>query len=382
MKGMQPYPFAGLKSPSYTAGGADTVSMETLPATVFDRIAHLVGFYIDVIATPTYTTAPTINGILSILKNLVFFDGANERMNLSAALLRYAYILESGKNIVPDPDTNTGSGNAIRFGIPVFLGPVGAAGSPTDYLLPCSALKSAELRFTFGALTDYSADTTAIASVNIRVSAILVALDNQIRIPPAFERRSFNGSTNEMFVQGKALYHSLALTKQALSAFSAGDVGSVTIDTGRGSVPSIICSSLSGVAQSTLRSGVVTQLRGEPRFATDDNEKTVNLGTPTALVASDAVVQAVISAGEQSRISKLLFEATSGLRISYTGTLTTPQLTASRLLEQPKSASAALAARACSGLGKNVPSAAKVKTLDGRDYKGVRELYMPLQLSW
>ena len=380
-KGMQLYPFP-MKTPTFTLNGKDTLSMETLPDTIFNRIAHLVSFMIDVYVVPTFTTAPTINGIMSILNNLVFFDGFSERQNISGQLLRLANIVENGKQIVPDPDTDSGTGNAFAFRIPLLMGPPSSAGYPTDYLIPCAALKSAELRFTFGGLTDFSADCTALNNVNIRVTAMLAALDNQVRVPPAFERRSYNFGTNEAIIQGKALYPFAFMTKQSLAAFSAADLGEVTIDTGIGSVPSIITSSLTAIAQMETRAGIITQLRGEPRAATDDNEKTVNLGTPTALKASDAIVQSLIHSPDGHRTSKCLFEATSAMRVKWTGNFATPTVTVGRILEQPVTAQAAMATRAIAALGKNVPSASKVKTLEGRDYSGPRELYLPRVFTW
>jgi hypothetical protein len=381
-KAMQIFGFP-LKTPTFAVGGQDTVTMEVLPDTVFGRIAHLAGFLIDVLVTPSFTTAPTIYGIHNMVKNLVFFDGANERLNLSGPNLRYSNIAEQGAQLVTDPDLNGGTGTAFAFRIPVFLGPLSAAGYPSDYIFPNAALKSAELRFNWPALTDISADCTALNNVNIRVTALVTVLDNQIRVPPAFERRSFNFGTTEAIIQGKALYHHLSIVKQSLgTAFSAGDLSEVTIDTGMGTAPSLISSTLQSIAQLNLRSGVLTQLRGEPRAATDDSEKIINLATPTAIAAADATLQAIISSPHDSRISKVLYEATSALRVRWSGSFATPQVIVSRTLEQPETAQAAIAAKAISALGKNVPSVSKIKTLDGSKYNGPRGLYLPRVFSW
>lgn len=376
MKGFQPFPFP-LKSPAFAAGSNDTVTMETLPDTIFNRLAHLVGFVLDIAVTPSYTTAPTINGIMSMINSLVFFDGANERINLSGQQIRLSNIHWQGRNPIPDPDTNTGTGNPIRFTVPVLLGPPNFAGAPTDWALPCAALKSAELRLKFGALTDFSADCTALNSVNIKVTALIVPLDNEFRVPPAIERRAFNFGTNEAILQGKALYSHLFITKQSLGAFATNDLGDITIDTGIGSVPALIASSLSTIHQLNNSVGQFTQNRGEPRNSGDDNEKTLNLGTPTALVAADAILQSVISCQDDARISKLIFEATSAMKVKWSGSFATPTVVVTRILEQNETAQAAMAAKVASTLNRGTPKASRIKGLDSREYGGPRGNYMP-----
>lgn len=375
MKALQRYLFPLTQQP-YANGGNAVYPLNELPVSIFGRNAHLEGILFDLDATPIFTTAPTINGFWSILQNMVFYDGASERQNLSAAQLRYALISEAGKNPLPDPDLNSGSTNHFYGRMFLPLGPLNMLGYGTDYVLPAGALKSGEVRVTWGGLTAFSADATGL-SVVPRLYAVMVALDNQVRVPPAFERRAYNFSTNEFTVQGHALYNSVILLKQNLAAFAAGDLTSLQIDTGMGSVPDTRATALQAVSQLGNLSGIITQLRGEPLSATDDNEKIVNLASPTAISAADATVQAIMGSPMGGRISKILYEASSGLRVKWPGTFATPTVVVSRFLEQPRQAAATIAAKASDALGKGIPSDAKVATLDRRRYRGPREAFMP-----
>lgn len=375
MKAFQIYPFV-LRTPTYTAGGSDTVSLESLPTRVMGRIAHVVGFTIDVLTTPTFTGAPTtLLQLHSIIQNLTFFDGAQERHNSSLWDIRSFEILEAGRVLIPEPSIAGATTNPVGLRRHLPVGPWGFEGFPTDWAIPCASLKSGEIRLSYGALTDYSALTTAI-NANIRITANLVLLDNEIRLPAAFERRTYNFGTTEAVIQGKALYTSLAIAKQANTAFSAGDLSTITYDTGLGQTPQVIASTHTAMAQYYLESGHINQLSGEPRSATDVNTRIVNPATPTALTAPDFFLQPVVYSPYGSRISKLFVEATSALRVSWTGTFTTPKVLVARILETPLTAYASMGVRAASGLGM-MPTAGRTKTLDKTDYKGPRELYMP-----
>lgn len=381
-KAFQAHPHV-LRTLNWSAGGNDALSLDGLPTRVQGRIGHLAGFWVDVFVDPTYTTAPTIAGINSILKSIVFYDGAAERLNCSGFDLRNFEILENGKLLIPDPPTNNASTNEVTFRRFIPVGPMGYEGNPTDFVIPCSALKSGELRFSFGALTDYSADTTVLGSMNIRVTAMIVALDKELRLPPAFERRSFNFGTNDCMIQGRALYTSVGIMKQANTAFATGDLGEVSWDAGQGQTSSVICSTLTTMFHSLMEAGQLNQTLGEPRVATyDNNARSVNLGTPTALTLAEAFLQPVIFSPNGSRISKILWEATAGLRLKWSGTFATPKILSARILEQPETAYAAMGARAAQALGLGAPSGAKIKTLDKTVYKGPRGAYFPMALKY
>lgn len=373
-KAFQPYIHV-LRSPTYAVNGQDAISLEGLPTRIFGRIAHLAGFMINAQYTPTFTTAPDVVGVHGLIRNMVFFDGVTERYNASLYDLRQFEILENGRLMNGDftqPSTNTVV--HVRRFLPV--GPAKFQGNPTDFLIPCAGLKSGELRLNFGALTDISADTTAIGSVNIIVAAVLVPLDNEVRLPPAFERRTFNFGTTEAMVQGKALYSTVAIGKQANTPFAAGDLGQVSWDSGLGQSPNVEVSTLTSLAQYFLGTTALGQLAGEPRTATDTALRQVNPSTPSALSAAPLSIQSVIQSPDDSRITKLLVDATSALRVRWTGSFATPKMYVARFLENPATAYAAQAARALGTLGLQGKSP-RVKTLDKTDYNGPRQLYMP-----
>ena len=374
MKPFQPYIHV-LRSPTWSLSGQDAISLEGLPTRIFGRIAHLAGFMVNIQYAPTFTTAPDVVGVHGLIKNIVFFDGVTERFNASYYDLRQFEVLENGRLENPDPVTPA-STNVVHVRRFLPTGPARFVGNPTDFVIPCAGLKSGELRLNFGALTDISADTTVIGSVNIIVAAVLVPLDNEVRLPPAFERRTFNFGTTEAMIQGKALYSTVAIGKQANTAFAAGDLSQISWDSGLGQSPNVEVSTLTAVAQYYLETTQLGQLAGEPRTATDVSLRHVNPGTPTALFAAANTIQSVICSPSESRITKLLVDATSALRVKWTGTFTTPKMYVSRFLENPATAYAAQAARALGTLGLQ-GKAPRVKTLDKTDYNGPRQLYMP-----
>lgn len=383
MKSLQivPYP---LTNQNAVVGGRATYSFDQIPVTQFGRIAHMIGLLFDLRLTPTFTTAPTLAGFWSFLNSMVFYDSASERCNLSAFQLRAQLIEECGRDPMPNPDLNTGSTNMFTARLFLPLGPLNSAGWSTDWLYPVAALKSGEMRLGFGALTDFSADTTVLTAT-LNVSALLAVLDNEIRVPPAFERRAFNFSANDNVVQGRALYNNAIVMKQSNGAFAAGDLSNVTIDTGDGSIPSTPATQYTAMSQLGKMggAGIITQLRGEPVVSTDDNEKIVNLASPTAIQAADPLIQALIPSFLDGRITKQQFEAMAGMRFRWTGALATPSIIVGRTLAQPQAASTLIAAKAAQVLGKGAPSTGKVKTISGRPWRQPsRTEYMPYSFRW
>lgn len=378
MKAFQPYLYV-MRSPTYSNGGQDAISCEGLPTQVFGRTMHLAGFMINYVATATRTAAPTIEGMHSLIKSLVFNDGVSERFNASLYDLRQYEILENGKLLNPDP-TIVASTNPVSVRRYLPMGPANFEGDPTDFLLPVAALKSAELRFTYGSLTDWSSDTTVLTA-SISVTAVLVPLDKELRLPPAFERRTFNFGTTEALIQGKALYTTVALAKSTNAALAAGDFATISWDAGLGTAPVVEVTSLTACAQYFTQATLLSQLMGEPRNTGDVGLRTVNATTPTALQAADFAIQPVIFSPANSRITKLIAEATSALRVKWTGTSIIPKVLVARILEQPETAYAAMAARAVTALGVKMTTS-RVKTLDKTEYHGPRRLYMPFKASF
>lgn len=380
MKAFQLVPYV-LRPPTFAAGGTDVVTLEALPETSLGRVAHLAGIEFDCTVTPTFTTAPTTVGINNIVRRLEFNDGSQPRFQGGFNYLRLFEMLENGRLRIPDPDSNSGSTNTFHFGRYLPMGPWGFQGDPTDFLMPCAALKTAKLEFNWGALTDFSADTTVL-TVTMRIIAWLAFLDKELRIPPFYERNSFQVSNADASMPGRALYACGGLlNSSAVDAISAGDFSELILSTGSGDLPGVSCSSLERAFHAHMDSGHLTQVHGEPRAATDDNPKKVNDGTPTALVGADAFVQPWCWSPRGSRISKLALMAESALRLRWpSGSQATGVVLYGRFLAQSPEARAAFGAKALQKLGMK-DRGARVKTLSKEDYTGPRDEFMPVAVK-
>lgn len=376
MKNFQLVPFV-MRSPTFAASGQDVLPLDVLPNTGLGRIAHLAGFSFRCVVTPTFTTAPTIVGLNNIVRRLEFNDGAQPRFQGGFNYLRLFEMLENGKLRIPDPDTNSGSTNGFYFSRYLPMGPWGFEGDPTDFLLPCAALKTGKLEFNWGALTDISADTTAV-TVSIQVTAWLAYLDRELRIPPFYERNSFQVSNADAQLPGRALYACGALlNSSSVDAITAGDFSQIIVGTGSGDLPAVGVGTLTEAYRAQMGCGQITEVQGEPGAATDDNAKVKNSGTPTALVGADAVVQPWAWSPPGTRISKLALMAESSLRVRWpSGSQATAVVLYGRFVAQPPNAKAVLGAKALTNLGMR-DTEGGVATLSKKDYKGPREEFLP-----
>jgi hypothetical protein len=380
-KGMQLYPYP-LKTPTFAVAGVDTVPLDVLPKTVQGRIAHLAGVSLDIQFTPTISGGASAEkyGINNIIEGLDFFDGAGLRFQGTLNVLRWREMLEAGRVLNPDPDL-VPTATPVAFRRWLNMGPQGFAGSPSDFLLPNSALENGELRFRFAsATTRIHANCSAIGSVSIRPVAWLAFLDNELRIPPAHEFVQYTAGSADYPIQGRSLYTHLALVKSLTTpgtAIAAGDYTAMQLDTGAGAVNTIQLPLLTGAFYSQMNGGHLAGLSGEPYFATDDNAKQIDPTTGVAVQAADAVVQPMIWSPAASRISKLVYLAESALRVKWIGgSQTAAGLLCGRIVAQSPAAAAALAARALKSLGL-AEKALKVKTLSKDGYGGPRGEFMP-----
>lgn len=376
MKAFQLVPFI-MRSPTFAVGTTDVVTLDVLPETGLGRIAHLAGIQIRHKVTPTLTTAPTIQGINNICNRLEFNDGQQPRFQGGYNILRYFELLENGCLRLPDPDTNSGSGNPFFFSRYLSMGPWGFEGDPTDFLIPCAALKTGKLEFKWGALTDFSADTTAL-TVTTELIAWLAFLDGEVRIPPFYERNTFQVSNADAQLPGRALYVCGGLLNDsAFGAITAGDFSSIIVGTGSGDLPGVTVQGLRDGFLAQMGSGHLNQVNGEPGAATDDNSKIVNGGTPTAFTAADNTMQPWAWSPEGMRISKLALMAESSLRVRWpTGSQATGVLLYGRFASMSPNAQAALGARALNNLGMRSQSGG-VATLSKLPYRGPRDEFMP-----
>lgn len=380
MKAFQIEPFP-LRPPTFGVGATDVTPLDVLPTTLKDGlIAHLIGFVFDVSATPTISSGTAdVYGQNNLVELLEFNDGLNLRSRASFNELRFREWLEAGRIINPDPDAaaTTESPQYRRF-LPV--GPTMFAGAPSDFMLPTACLEGGSLQWNFAsALTRYSTNTTALSSVSIRPTALLVGLKNEMRIPPLFEWNRIPAGQADVTIPGHSLYTHLAMVSTLATpgtAWTAGQIGAIGIDTGKGSIRNQDSQAYSAAFQSLMRAGHTTGLQGEPRAATEKTAKMVNSGTPTALTDASRVIQPVVFSPEDTRITKLSYEAGSQFRLVWSGSQTTAGLLYGRIVEQSDAAEAALAARGLDRL-KKTAIARECKTLQKERYKGTRESFLP-----
>lgn len=236
MKGYQPQLFQ-LRSPTVAAGQSDTVTLDTLPGLMLDGIAHVLGFLFRARITPTFTTAPTVYGVNNLVARLTVNNGMNVMFDGSFNSLRFHEILENGGTpLLPDPDTNSGTGNGFYFERVMWLGPNRYAGAPSDFAMPCAAMRNGSIQFNFGSVTQISADTSAYTS-SIEVYAILAPIYGEVRVPALWERNSYSFGAAEYSIQGRAKYGNVAIQAGSLTTvttLAAGNLVALTIDTGKG----------------------------------------------------------------------------------------------------------------------------------------------------
>jgi hypothetical protein len=380
MKSFQVQPFP-LRTPTFAVGGTDIIPLDVLPTTLADGlIAHLVGFVFDTSATFTISAGTsTVYEQNNLVELVEFNDGLNLRSRAGFNELRFREYLENGKLILPDPDA-VATGEATQFRRFMSVGPQTMAGAPSDFMLPCASLEGGSLQFNFAsALARTGANVTALTNVSVRVTALLVGLRNELRIPPLHEWNRLPAGQADVAIPGHSLYTHVALVDTLTTpgtAISAGDFASVGIDTGKGSIRNQDIQMYGAAFAALMGAGHVNGLYGEPRAATDDGAKMVNSATPTALVAASAVLSPVIFTPHDTRITKLAYESGSQLRIVWSGTQATAGLIYGRIVEQSDAAEAALAARGLDRL-KRRTNERQVKTISKNPYKGSREGFMP-----
>lgn len=365
-------------SGAYAAGSQWVSSFNDLPDTIDGMVCHLAGILFDLEYSPAYTTAPTIYGHNSIVNQLAISDGVNQRLDvLGFNGLRSHEIFETGDVSTPDPDTNSATGNRVRLQRVWLPGP--ANFNQNDFMLPVPCVKGGEVRGTWNALTGLSADTTAITLNRFTMVALLALRPDEFRIPVLFERKTSQLNSTNQPIQGRGAYSHLGLTKTTYAAFAAGELGNISVDTGKGikgGIP-IPAAVLDGVNQFLTSRSQFTKIRGEFATATVDNEKTVNLGTPTALVATDATHASIVTSPPNGRLTKLTVEG-SNIKPNWTGTQTTVLAHYGRVLEQSSQAVASMILRGCEQLDKEyIPGNSKIATDSKTMYRGNKQASMP-----
>lgn len=370
-----------LASIAIVAGGNNVVKLRDLTTQIDGRIAHLIGFEIEVAMTPAYTTTPTQVGLRNVLSLIEFFDGRQIRTRATGNSLRQHNRLEFGIQSGGDPKVAaamTGNPRYLRQWLGV--GPAKFAGSPSDFAMCNALLMNGELRLTVGQLTDLSADTTALTGTII-VTAVHVLLD-EVRLPPFYERQTYQVTSDDR-LGGKGLYAYLGVSKSsAYGAFAAGEYGTALVETGTFPVvPNINPSILAALFNHEMGNGAVGGVQGEPINATHDtNQRDPDYSGVTALLAGIADLQPLLACPPGTRISKIAARVDNALRIKSSGSVTSGLLAhVGRFLPQGPDVVDALVKEVERQL--NISTKPRPKTLSKDDYKGPYVAYMPWALK-
>lgn len=361
-------------------GGTDTVELKTLPAMYLNQVAHVTKFVQTADLTPTFTGGdPDVVGMNNALTMCNLFDGELLRTITGWNHLRFFEMYENGRLRLADPDTGTATTVARSIRRELSLGPTNFAGNPTDFAIPCASLRDAELRLQYGTFAQFaggSAATVTALAGQVRTVAWLALLD-EVRIAPAYERKYLSGTGGSLILQGRAAYDNIfMLTGPTFAAFGAGTVGNVQLDLGQGLViPGIRARDLEAGYWSQKGSTEFTQVQGEPLNSSDDAVKIVNRGSPTAIVGATANIQPILASGPEQLISKLNV-AQAGGQLLWDGTDTDVIVCTSRILSQPGAVVGKLVAKAFGNLPFN-PGEPKVATLSKKEYIGDMTEFMP-----
>src|SRR6476661_2308674 len=174
-----------LRASTVTANGQDTIPLSSLPKAWLGRIPHVRRFIFELAYTPTHTTAPTTYGNNAVVKQCDFNDGTIFRFQGGFNHLRARERMSATHARVADAQTNTASGSVRYVTRVMYFSPAQSIAADSDFLIPTGMLENGEIRLTYGALTDVSADTTNFTG-QLKIWADIVLLD-EIRIPPAVQ---------------------------------------------------------------------------------------------------------------------------------------------------------------------------------------------------
>lgn len=343
-----------------------------------DLIAHLVGLCIEHILTPTFTTAPTVNAITNAsLPRIVFkAERGNIRADVTGLDIRAMESYEQGSPISPTTRTTQASTNIFATNRFLSLAPIGFRGGYDSFALPTALLTQGTLDVTVGATTDVSADATTASTLRTRIWGVLIGR-HTVRIPPFSDIRYWNASGNGQLFADRALIPSMLLLNASdHSAIANGDFANITLSDTVGEIHSSIPSqALTRAYWSQMKSGVITDITGEPLSATDDNASVKNPGTPTALVAATAAYQPLLWSPEGSGIDQT--EAMTPGELRWSGTQSTGFILARRILARGDADVKALALDALEAMKLPFKGMRIKQSANGRPYVGNRPEFQP-----
>lgn len=362
---------------SYTGiGQLRTTKCNQLDTRINGRIAHLLGWNIEVDADPVYTTDPTIVGHNRMISRFEFAVAGQTRFNLSGNGARMFERLENGGHTQMEAIDGASDGNRYwsRW---LPLGPARTRRLKDYAMCVGSMVQDGELRITSAnALADISADTTSFA-MTVYVYAVYWLAD-EVNVPPMFERREDVVAVGEL-ISGQSLLHEVALCNStSFDAITAGDWGNITLEAGTyNPVPSVPAQGLYRAYNAMANRGEIGSLIGEPRSSTDVAQRRVNDATATAIAAQTADLQPVLWQRPGDGITEAHY-CPANAKLSWSGTQVASGNVrlVGRTLRQSGQVYGEMFRRAEDALGTKL-AGAKVKTASKADYKGPFAEFFP-----
>jgi len=356
---------------SISAGARRTFKLRDLDKRIDGRIAYLQRVTLRSILTVSFTAQPGVVGHNNLFKKITFapFGGSQVRASLSGNALRMFERLENGKAKVGEAIQTT-TGSPRHFSRVIEMGPANAA-NPEEFAICCAGMVDGTLEVEFGALTDISADTTAMSGT-VQVIAEYIVRDNELVVGPTYERREDFVAMGEILT-GEQLLMTLGLVNSSsYDALAAGDIANVTLETGRfNPINSVPAEALTACFNHDFAPGEIGAIQGEPEDATDVHQRQVNLASPTAIAAQTADLQPIWWSGKDSYITKAGVYCPNQFKLLWSGSQTstgTGRLTG-RALPLEASEVQRVVDTACRELG-IVTGAPTVKTLSKEPFKG------------
>lgn len=345
--------------------------------------AHLMMLTLVFSATPTTTAIPTqVELNKGAMKRVEINDGRQSRLIANGPQLRDFERMEhgamynaDGHNIAATSGRPRFFARNLHFGIPGFQG------NPSDFAMPCAAMKAGSLIIDGGALTDWASDCTAITGTLWVVAHYIAYGPDEIRIPPFVERKVVNVVSGSQ-IPGRAIYTHVGLNASAANAaWSVGDLGNISFDCGGyyvvDSMPAHV---LGRCFHGEMKRGIVGGMVHEPADADDDvNQRDIDRTAATATKNVSNDLQPVLWTPEGARISKLAAVVDATAQITLTGSKTsTNPLLFTRIVPQSDETISRIAAEAAQELGMASRfKGAMPKTLSKKPYKGDFLQYMP-----
>ena len=354
-----------VKTLNWSASGRDTIDLSGLVPTMAGLVCNVEAITFDVDFTPTLS-AGTIKPeeVQNVIKTLTIKDGVRTLFDGSFASLRQFEMLERGKLSQPDNDllatTERGGFGRVWRVSPPF------AANPDDFKIPAAVFKGGRISVTYGALTDMTANLTALTAVIQPI--VWVSLSHDVILSPMLERYEVLG-TNGVAQSLEAMYLFAAMANSAaFDAITAGDFANITVIGNGISQEAIAAAALTRAYYDAMGSGHVTELAGENRAAPDDNAKVV---TGTAVAASLLGLQPILWSPRGAKLTKLVWEAKPSLTIKWSGSQSTGYQLFTRILPRDTGSAAKYGSLIESGLGAKLTqgkvSTSTKKPLNGSD---------------